>query len=97
MCTIKGEQIGDDPMCIDSANRFVDMSYVWWQDNGYNNVNNTNRYHQICLSHITVFASTIDNAGRGLFAKKYFAEGELITVSPVAVLNKTLVDESSTR
>ncbi len=97
MCTITGEQIGDDPMCIDSANRFVDMSYVWWQDNGYNNVNNTNRYHQICLSHITVFASTIDNAGRGLFAKKYFAEGELITVSPVAVLNKTLADESSTR
>ena len=34
--------------------------------------------------------------GRGLFAKRAFKQGEAITVSPVAVLNKTLVDSWST-
>jgi hypothetical protein len=36
--------------------------------------------------------SSIPEAGRGLFAKRDFAVGELVTVSPVAVLNKTIVD-----
>jgi hypothetical protein len=33
--------------------------------------------------------------GRGLFANRFFAEGELLTVAPVLVLNKTWVDEVS--
>jgi len=40
----------------------------------------------ICLSHIYVSQSKIPGAGKGLFAKKSFKKGEVISVSPVLVL-----------
>lgn len=39
-----------------------------------------------CLSDVYVFDSLIPFAGRGLFAKRNFKEGELITVTPVLFL-----------
>ncbi len=57
----------------------------------------TNKYHRVCLNDIAVRASSIDNVGRGLFASKAYMHGEIITVSPVAVLNKTFVDSLAYR
>ena len=41
-----------------------------------------------CLSHVYVDESTIPLAGKGLFAKKDFSQGEIIYVSPVLSLPK---------
>ncbi len=63
----------------------------------------TNQYHRVCMNDVVVRKSTITNQaalstiaggsiGRGLFATRDFAKGDAITVSPVAVLKKNVVD-----
>ncbi len=67
----------------------------------------TSPYHRVCMDDVIVRLSTLSEPshlrydkrdigiGRGLFANRDFKQGDAITVSPVAVLNKTLVDSWS--
>jgi len=48
----------------------------------------------ICLSDIHVADSLIEDAGKGVYARKAFSAGDLITVSPVALLPMDMVMES---
>jgi hypothetical protein len=50
-----------------------------------------------CLTDVIVGPSQIEGAGRGLFATRDFAAGEIITVSPVLALNKNTVDASASQ
>jgi hypothetical protein len=43
----------------------------------------------VCLDDVYIAPSLRSNAGNGLFAKKSFHKGDLITVSPVLLLSKT--------
>lgn len=42
----------------------------------------------VCLSHVYIQPSKLSLGGNGLFAKKSFKKGELITISPVVLLPK---------
>jgi hypothetical protein len=58
-------------------------------------MNNTDMLqHGICLTDTAVRTSTLSHAGRGLFAARAFAAGEVVTVSPVLALPKAVVDQS---
>jgi hypothetical protein len=46
----------------------------------------------VCLTDVTVFTASNPNIGRGLFAGRNFLRGELVTVSPVLVLSKEIVE-----
>jgi hypothetical protein len=45
-----------------------------------------------CLSHVHVAASTVEHAGSGLFAGKPFVKGDVVVVSPVLTLPKSIID-----
>lgn len=51
-----------------------------------------------CLSDVYVDASAIPSAGRGVFASRAFAEGEVVSISPVLILPRHLLErpESNT-
>lgn len=46
----------------------------------------------VCMSDVVIGPSTIQGAGRGLFARRAFKKGELITVAPTAALDKVVVE-----
>ncbi len=73
--------------CIDHALQFYNNTLQWWY------IDSPKYYHRICMTHIGIGKSTIEHAGRGVYAKKSFMQGELITVSPVAVITRTHMDE----
>jgi hypothetical protein len=50
-----------------------------------------------CLTNVIVGASQIGGAGRGLFAARDFAAGDIVTVSPVLALDKSIVDASASQ
>ncbi len=54
-------------------------------------------FKKVCLSDVHLRTSSIDEAGRGLFASRSFKKGELVTISPVAVLEKSFVDSLADR
>jgi hypothetical protein len=51
--------------------------------------------HGHCMTDIEVRNSSIPLAGRGIFAKKPFKKGDLVSISPVLVLPKHNVDETA--
>jgi len=50
--------------------------------------------HGHCLTDVAVKPSGIDSAGMGLFARKRFNVGEIVTISPVLSLSKAVADAS---
>ena len=48
-----------------------------------------------CLSDVTIAPSTLHGAGKGLFAARDFAVGEVVTISPALSLPRAVVDASS--
>jgi hypothetical protein len=54
-------------------------------------------FRTVCMSDVYIKTSSIIEAGRGLFAKRDFMAGELITVSPILILKKSMVDALSAK
>jgi hypothetical protein len=48
-----------------------------------------------CLTDVRIGTSTVEGAGKGLFAARDFTAGEVVTISPVLTLPKRVVDDSA--
>ncbi len=48
-----------------------------------------------CLSDVSIHRSLLPFAGNGLFARRFFPKGSIVTVSPVLALRRDLVEEAS--
>ncbi len=67
------------------------------EENVPNIMNTEERDFQVCLSDVYIENSNLTNAGTGLFAARSFKKGELVTVSPAALLPMTVMEESKNK
>jgi hypothetical protein len=72
------------------ANRNISIS----SDNNIQS-GNTDSSRRVCLTNVEIRDTTRYAANHGLFAKKHFQKGELITVSPALILPAFLLNESA--
>jgi hypothetical protein len=75
---------------------FTNYGITWFQNRPEEHIpllipSDLSTKNGICLSDVYVHKSTIPSAGRGVFARRKFRAGQIITVSPVLFLDATVM------